>query len=312
MPQRPRKGEKEMYNRYIERLLRSEPEKAVTKGGTFWRRMIFPIAKLIIPIASTTKLHIIRQAKLPSGPVIIAPTHGFREDIFHVMLMANRQSYILIGALPQVLHTNDGLMAWLSGTVLVDRTDKQSRAYAREKLIRALNLGASIVMYPEGTWNKSPNKLVGGLFPGVYDVAKESGVKVAPLAILRYGSDVYAILDEPFDISLYDRHRGVGVLRDKLATMMYEMMERHGVQPRDKMAHDPDVLDRQWQDYIEFLEKEVPCYDYEVEKFTPFIEKGVTEPQEVYAHLDALPPHHGNAFLFRRYLRRHLPHLPHR
>ena len=62
----------------------------------------------------------------------------------------------------------------------------------------------------------------------------------------------------------------------------------------------------------EFLEKEVPCYDYEVEKFTPFIEKGVTEPQEVYAHLDALPPHHGNAFLFRRYLRRHLPHLPHR
>ena len=82
------------------------------------------------------------------------------------------------------MHTIQGLTNWFVGMILLDRADEGSRKAAKDKMIYALNLGASIILYPEGTWNKSPNQVISGLFPGVYDVARKTGCKVVPMVHL--------------------------------------------------------------------------------------------------------------------------------
>ena len=74
-----------------------------------------------------------------------------------------------------MLRSSDGVTFWVAGMILVNRANKESRKAAKAKNTYALKPGASIIIFPEGTWNKSPNELVSGLFSGIYDVAKESG-----------------------------------------------------------------------------------------------------------------------------------------
>ena len=49
----------------------------------------------------------------------------------------------------------------------------------------AISLGADILMYPEGTLNKTENLIVQKLFTGIYDVAIECNALIVPIAIVR-------------------------------------------------------------------------------------------------------------------------------
>lgn len=57
-------------------------------------------------------------------------------------------------------------------------------------------------------------------------MARESGALVVPIATYRNGKKAYGIMEEAFEICAYGRETGLRVLRDKLATMQYEMMEQ--------------------------------------------------------------------------------------
>ena len=178
-----------MYNKFLEKYLDYMPEKVISKKGVVIRKLISPVLRFIVPfVTPNSKLTVVRRAKLPKKPVIFAATHGFREDVEHTVVMAARQAYVLNGVPSQVLHSFDGITSWLAGMVMIDRTDKKSRSSAIDKLVRVLKLGSSVIMYPEGTWNKSPNELVSGLFPGIYEVARLSGAMVAPIATYRNGN----------------------------------------------------------------------------------------------------------------------------
>lgn len=246
-----------------------------------------------------SKLKVERRARIPKKPVIFAATHGFREDAEHTAVMAKRQAYILNGSLPQVFNTFDGITSWIVGVILVNRADKESRAAAKEKMIYALKNGASIIMYPEGTWNKSPNQLVSGLFPGVYDVAKEAGVEVVPIATYRNGNTSYGIMESAFNICNYERNIGIQILRDKMATMQYELMEKYGRCRRSELLQGIDV-DAYWERYVQDLISQAEFYEYELERYTKYREKGVTTPEEAFAFMDKLIPSSENAFLLKR------------
>ncbi len=227
-----------MYNKFLEKYLDYDPKKVISKKGIVIRKIISPIVRFIVPfVTPNSKLKVIRRAKLPKEPVIFAATHGFREDVEHTVVMAGRQAYMLNGVPSQLFHSIDGITAWLAGMVIIDRTDKESRSSSISKLERVLELGSSVIIYPEGTWNKSPNELVSGLFSGVYDVAQKSGALVVPIATYRNGKRAYGITEEAFDICKYDRVQGIQVLRDKMATMQYELMEEFGACSRREFPY---------------------------------------------------------------------------
>ena len=292
-----------MYNRFLNYLMDNDPQKAISKPGHTVRKIINPIIRFAIPFTTKTKLVVLRRADVPKDrPIIFAATHGFKEDIVDTLVVIDRQAYILIGSLSQIFHSAEGLSAWAAGTILVDRLNKDSRRASKEKMIRALQLGANIIIFPEGTWNKSPNQMASGLFPGVYDVAKATGALVAPVATHRDGKYVYGILDAAFDITQYDRAEGLTVLRDRFATLRYEMMEKHSKANRRDFPFG-EQADKYWQEFVDDLMHEVEFYDYEDELHTKYIDKTITEPAEAFAHFATLQPNLNNAFLLNKRLR---------
>lgn len=95
------------------------------------------------------------------------------------------------------------------------------------------------------------------------------------------------------------------MLRDKMATMQYELMENYGVAKRDEFPYGEEA-DQYWKDFVDGLMAEVKYYDYDVELNTKYRPKGIISPEDAFLFMDKLIPSKENAFLFRNnpYIRR--------
>ena len=116
---------------------------------------------------------------------------------------------------------------------------------------------------------------------------------------MRVGKKVYGIMAEAFDITAYDRKAGMTVLRDKLATLRWELMDKYAHACRADLPHGEEAA-RHWQAHIDSLMAEVKYYDYDVELHTKYVDKHITEPEEVFKPLECLTPCRENAFLFNK------------
>ena len=293
-----------MYNGFMKYLLSNDPDKTVSEKGMKLRKLINPAFKSLIPLSIRQKIKVQSRAKMPDDrPIIFASTHGFREDVEAAVVAAgkNKHAYILIGSLKQVFHAKEGIYAWINGTVLVDRTDPDSRAASKDKMRKVLSLGGNIIMYPEGTWNISPNKLVAGLFPGVYDTAKEAGALVAPIASHRVGNVIFARLGKAFDITKFERQEGIRRLRDKLATLKWRIYETLPVTKRSTLPQGEEA-DRYWEQTMDDLRNEVSHFEHELERMAIFRPKDIFHRDEVFEHIKELLPGHNTAFLFNKKL----------
>ncbi|MBQ4645065.1 MAG: 1-acyl-sn-glycerol-3-phosphate acyltransferase [Clostridia bacterium] len=290
-----------MYNRFVEKMIHFSPEKAITSYGVFWRKLLSPILRNVAPLTAKRKIIVLHKEELPKQPVIFASTHGFKDDAVTAIGIVDRQVYVLNGSVRQMTYTADGISMWAIGTIMVDRKNKESRALSKDKMVRALQFGTSVLIYPEGTWNKSPNDLMNKLFPGVYDIAKTTGALVVPLASVIVGDTIYAKRGKPFNIAQYDRKEGVNTLRDIMATLRYEIIEEKSTDLRDNLPKN-EKTDEYWKNEIDGLMAEVEFYDYEEELNTMFIDKNITEYSVAFAHLQNIPINHNTAFLFNKRL----------
>lgn len=270
-----------MNNWALRCLLKNDPEKVMSKRGLRIRRIVNPFfMNVLLPSACKHKLVIVRKAQIPKDrKVIFAPTHGFRDDVPCVQMTIGEQAYILCGSLPDFFESINGWGEWMNGVILVDREDRLSRAASKAKMEYALNMGSNLVLFPEGIWDKSENKLVLDLFPGIYDVAKSTGAVVMPMSLVQEGRFVYSILDEPFEITSYDRQEGLTVLRDKMATLKYELMEKYSAEKRESI-HDPQTY---WSNHLKELIAEIgDHYDFEAETNAHYIDKSIIRAEDVF------------------------------
>lgn len=252
-------------------------------------------------MSSKNKYHIDKNKNLPKNrPLIFAPTHGLKDDIGMGMACTGRHTYLLFASLPYFFGTIDGLALWLNGVMLLDRKIKESRQAAKAKMKYAISLGADILMYPEGTWNKTENLLVQKLFPGIYDVAKSCNALVVPVAIIQEGKDVYSKVCDAVDICQYERQDGLTVLRDLMATAKYELMEKYSKISRVDIGN----AEEYWNKFLNDLVNPVlPFYDYEIENSSQFIDKNEITYSQAFEHLNHISPNKSNAFLFNKRLK---------
>lgn len=289
-----------MNHFYFRYLLSNDPRRTVSPWGIRLRKLVHPLLIRVAPLFSRRRLVVVRRAAVPSGrPIIFAATHGFKDDALFTLLTVQRHAYLLFGSLPQFFGSSDGLSAWLNGAILVDRRDKASRHASKEKMVRALALGADLIYYPEGTWNKSENQLVLQLFPGIYEVAARSGALVVPVATHQEGNLCYAILGEAFDLCGYDREQGLRELRDRMGALKYELIAGHSRTDRRTLLAGASPQGY-WQRFVQGLLDEVDCYDPEVEANSAYIDPAITTPRQAFGHLQAIEYTPQNAFLLRR------------
>lgn len=288
-----------MYNKMLEPLLENEPKKVITSAGIWIRQKCYPLFCHVLCRKTKRAFVLVSRESIPEDePVIFVSTHEFREDVEADYLAAGRAVYVVNGSVSTVMNSFLGIENWAVGVIMLNRADKASRKAAIDKMIYALQKGASIILYPEGTWNKSPNGVISGLFPGVYYVAQSTGCKVVPMAHERDAGTVYSKVGYPFDLSGMTQTDAMELVKERLSTLRWELMELHAT-GRRKDFLSGKALDTYWEKHINSLMAEVPFYDYELEKHTRYINKNECTPEDAFAFMKTLIPSKKNAFLFR-------------
>ena len=177
--------------------------------------------------------------------------------------------------------------AWLNGLVYVDRLSNNSRKESVKKMLRVLNAGSSVLIFPEGGWNNSENLLVNPLFSGPWLLAKHTGVPCVPVAVFcEHNSDViYMRYGEPMDIDHLEKDEALGLLRDQMASMMYEMIAQHATPlSRNSLTGDHHFrhMEERCQEYLR-VNWTRDTWDEELTVHRP---QGIVTEQDVYAFAD--------------------------
>lgn len=257
-----------------------------------------PVRDVLGPATSKSIYHIQRNSNLPTDrPLIFACTHQCKDDIACGLASTGRHTYLLFASLLDFYGTLDGFALWTNGVILVDRKDKNSRKAAIPKMKYAIEMGADILMYPEGTLNKTKNLIVQKLFPGIYHLAKDTNALIVPMAIIQEDKNVYSKVCEPFDICKFEKEAGLNKLRDIMATAKYELMEKYSKISRSEIKN----TELFWENAIdELVDSMMPYYDFEIENSSQYIDKNETTYEQAFEHLKTISPNLKTAFLFNK------------
>lgn len=230
-------------------------------------------------------------------PVIFAVTHVGKFDIEVVSEAIQSHYYLLSGDYEHLQGIVDAPFLALNGVIFFNETVKEDRRSATERMVRLLQEGGNLMYFPEGTWNLSPNLPMLPCYWGIVDIARQGGAVIVPVAAEQYGKHFKVNIGENFDMSVYgdgaeEKSRAIGDLRDVLATLKYEIWETVPAK-RTQLAVD------EWEQYIEERFSEWPYFNLDYIAGLIYHPKGVTPPEDAFAHLDKLIPSKENAFLLK-------------
>ena len=220
--------------------------------------------------------------------VIWVANHGFKDDALATVLSANKNAYILFGSLPQFYNTFDGIISWINGVILINRKMTSSKEASIRKCIKALQMNKDIIIYSEGVWNKSSNKLVLHLWPGIYKIAKETNTRVVP--IIHYKKElhetnkkdiIHTVIDNPIDLTKYSEKEALIYLRDRMAYWTYLMMQKYGKTTRKELLKGNDNSTSAWEEQLNKRIQTVDYYDPEIEKTAHYQTKEEREYYEI-------------------------------
>lgn len=224
------KNKKYKKNLYLDKLLYADVDKFTSDMGLKLRRKI---SKYYLKLARK----IVKKDIVVEGypeldkdkPYIFASSHSFNDDIISALLTIDRNAYLLYGSTQQLQYNKESYALWVNGMIPVDILDKKSRAQSFDKMKRVINSGTSVLMFPEGSWNVTENKPINRLFRGVYNLSKETGVEVVPIASFReYGKEkIYINVSKPISAKNKTEQEFLEELRDTMATMRYNQIEKY-------------------------------------------------------------------------------------
>lgn len=249
-------------SKHIGYLLERNPDKVLSRAGIQFRKMTtgrlvkilahkFMTSKQIFEDRNDLMNHsggksYAQEIGLPNEPVIWAMNHHFKDDALASVRALERPAILMFGSIPLYFNTFDGVLAYLIGSILINRKSRESKKASIEKAKRALSLGADLLWCPEGVHNKTANLLTLELWNGIYQVAIEQQVKIVP--VIHYIFDptqkivphelnpIHTVIDDPIDLAQFSEKAGLEYLRDVFSTWYYLMMEKYGYITREKLT----------------------------------------------------------------------------
>lgn len=306
-------------------LLTNEPKDLFSKQCIQNRKFVNKILKKIGPLFLSCKqvfedrkeidnLYFEEEFVLPDAPIIWVSNHHFKDDALGTVLAAKRNAWFLFGSLPQFYNTFDGITAWLNGLVLVNRKNKKSKQRAFEACKQALLNGVDLIVYPEGVWNKTPEKLILPLWSGFYKMAKETGAYIVP--VVHYKRDFYktdkndvihTIIDNPIKIGEYDEAEAIELVRNKMATWYFLLMEKYGKSTRADELYEYKDGREYWENCIKQLVSTADRYDTPMEISADYRSKYISEGEKAWKDVasikNVLPDNAKNIVRAKEYIR---------
>ena len=202
------------------------------------KQLLHPILLKMMPGRRNFPIEILDEIPKTDGNKIYVMNHSNVHDIPIACEVIEKHSYVLIGK--QSLDIIDRLFFRLNGVVYIDRKNKGSKKRGFEKMLRVLNRGNNLLLYPEGTWNMTPSKPMLPLNWGVIELAKKSGIPIVPLVTEYHKDCCYISFGGPIFVGKdCDKKQEIERLTDIMATMKWEIWERFPIEKRnEKMQAD--------------------------------------------------------------------------
>ena len=246
----------------------------------------------IMKTKNNINVMVLNKENLPKTekPVIYAVNHTNSHDIPTVSEVIGRHHYVLLGK--QSLKFIDRIAFRLNGVIYVNRKSKKSKLNSKNKMIKYLINGKNILMFPEGTWNTTPNLAILPLNWGIVDIAKIASVPIVPIT-LEYDdhSNCYATIGEQIYIDVNDdKKEAIDKLRDTMSSMRWEFWSEFNNDTRKNVSR--VEFDNKIKNYL----AEYPKLDYKFEQ--SFVRKEYDTEEEVFAPVKKLIKNEKNYFLF--------------
>lgn len=287
-------------------LLDPEDMSSFTKEGIKKRKVFNAIVRRLGPSFLKTKQIIedrkelageyfdVEPLNIPDEPVIYVSNHGFRDDILGSILAAGRHTYVMFGSLPQFYNEIEGPLLFGNGVIIVNRKVKESRAASVDKSKSVIENGCSIIIFPEGVWNKSPNQLTLPLWRGAYEIAKQTGAKIVP--IVHYIKDptlttpkednpFHTVVDNPIDVSEMSEKEALEAISEKFSTWHFLMMEKYGQTTREEALAGYESSQEAWDEQLRLRSKTADKYDFEMETKADYRPKEIVLPEDVFSSI---------------------------
>lgn len=184
-----------------------------------------------------------RYPVLSEEPYIFVCNHTCPEDIETVLNIIDRNAYLVLGSIESLKYNPEMYLTWLNGMIPFDILDSEERKDVIKKMERVLKTN-SILIFPEGSHNYSPNKLVNNLFDGPVNLSLKTGRKIVVISLIRDSKNNVSYIDVSNPISASDLDLEATELkehltekeyvkllskslRNKMATAVYHIIARH-------------------------------------------------------------------------------------
>lgn len=225
----------------------------------YLRKRIHPLLLKIMPGRRNFPLKILNHMSAIPGNKIFVMNHSTSQDAPIASEVIQEHFYLLVGK--QSLEIMDRVFFFLNGVVYVDRKNKDSKRRGLKKMMKILENGHNLLIYPEGTWNMTPSKPMLPLNWGVIELAKNTKTPIVPLIAEYHPECCYVKFGEAIYIhEETDKKAGIEQLEDIMATLKWDIWE---MLPKEKRQ---DKLKEEFEQQMQQRIMEYPKLDAEYEK----------------------------------------------
>lgn len=247
------------------------------------KKNLRPLLRVILYIQRKLKKQTVEfiNRELPevSSPIVFVVTHIGKYDFEIVNEAIKNHFYIIASDFMNMYGNINGFFMEANGVIFMDIDSKEDRENSRKMMLKVLEQGDNMMIFPEGTWNLSENAIVKDLHLGAVDIALEKSAIIVPIAIEQYGRRFVVNIGKAFDPEMVKEeftkkvYRNLNEndaleyllkkqiklaanqeLRDRLATLKWEIWEKEGVFDRNRIPYD------YWKAFIEERCSEWPGY----------------------------------------------------
>lgn len=211
-------------------------------------------------------------------PIVFVVTHIGKYDFEMVNEIIKEHFHVIASDFLNMYGNINGLFMKANGVIFMDIDSKEDRENSRKMMLKVLVQGDNMMIFPEGTWNLSENAIVNDIHLGAVDISLEMSAVIVPIAIEQYGKRFVINIGELFDPDMIcksyakttytklgqDAEEGLlkrqiklaanQELRDRLATLKFQIWEKEGVVRRDSIPYD------YWKEFIRERRAEWPGY----------------------------------------------------
>jgi hypothetical protein len=291
------------FNQFIVDQIFATLPLTYNKIGIDFRKRINPYLTKEFVKTLPHKIRVLKNEYENDGrPTIYSASHIFYDDIAAILCAISENMYLVADSdTKKDINPLEALALYLNGVMFFEKDPNLAKQNEREKLtnrmIKILDCGGKILIFPESTWNFSPNKLIRDDLPwGLLKVADAVNANVVPVAI-DLVKDEYLVNVGKKISRTSDLTNDIRTLRDDMATLVWQLIELKEPLKREKLGLGIDenycydyIQDRlipneeYWYNYIK--EKcQGGVYDFVKEERCAFRQKGKISLDEIIAEM---------------------------